>query len=293
MSRKRRKFRNEKLTEELEAAYAAKEAKIVEEVMLCTPTTYFRLGREDKGEWEDISMIADPPEDEEVSTICLGNYVDLIDHPITIGGEELPRGVVLIVGAPEAGKTFALESIRDTLTAMKKKWVAYRYREPIEPGRYSRKHKKLNDLQLLETLARFMVMPNHEAEVFFLDSISAFLFRQWPTWNTGKFGLNSGMGFWITDLHDALVDWGKTLITPVNPNSAVDTIVDSFYQFCRGRAGGVIQLETAQSGFYSYRATTGRRVFADYQDLLKGMPILSTGPNPSDAQYSMNKDKFL
>lgn len=293
MSRKWRKAARGAMTAELEKAYAEKEAKIVEEVLLRTPTTYFRLGREAEGEWEDISHIAEAPEDEEVSTVCLGHYDDLIDAPIKIGEHELPRGVVMIVGGPVAGKTLALERISGLLTSQKRKWVAYRYREPIEPSRFSRKHKKLRDAELIEFLARFMVGPNHEAEVFLLDSVSAMLFRQWPTWNVGKFGLNSGLGFWMTDLHDALVSWGKTFVTTANPYTNKGEVVEGFFEFCRGRAGGVIQLESRDSGFYSYRGTGGRRVDADYGELIRSMPILEDSTPPARVVISSRKDAFV
>jgi len=275
MSRRwKKKPRMSNLDEATEKMYAEKEAKIVEEVLLCTPTSYFRLGREEKGEWEDITYLAPQPENEEVTTTCLGDYENLIDRPLKMGDHELPRGAVIIVGGPVAGKTYSLEQMSLMLTAMKHKWVAFRYREPIEPNRFSRHHRKLDDLELLEQLARFMVAPNHEAEVMFLDSCSALLFRQWPTWNTGRFGLNSGLGFWLTDLHDALVKWGKTLVTPANPYATDPTVIEGFYQFCRGRAGGVVQLEATDRGTYSYRSTTGRRVEADFGQILRSMPIV-------------------
>jgi len=251
-------------------------ATIRNQVTLTTPFGRFKYGLVPgsvgkPSVWTDITYTLARTTDRfyTVQTVCSDpSFRQLIESPIRFSGVELPRGVVIVLGGPTVGKTLWMEEMIPTLDRGTTGLTIATFIEPIEARRMSFYVPDLEYDTLLPYLAQFIVGANGNEEVMFLDSLSPFLFMEWPGWNTAKFAINSGAGFWCTTLHNALIKWGRTLITSVNPYATKADIVEAFEMFMKGRVAGVFVLTGDRQGTYMYRASTGERLSVPISNLL-------------------------
>lgn len=259
---------------------------LFEAVRLRTPLAYFSLGRSSSSsDWKDVSKEEKGKYQGDYVTVSLDAHVEsknmeLLRKPILLNGLELPRGVVAIVGAPRTGKTEIIERLLHALTSASSPVTVATmiYREPLEAGRISARHPISTDVSLLEGIARFLVGANVKADVLLIDSLSAYSFAKWSDWSTAKYGLNTGLPFWLTDLHNAAVKCGKTIIVSFNPGIGIGEIVEGLSDLLTGRVGGVIMLTDYMRGQYTYRSSEGERDQADVFSLFSKLPGRSSGP---------------
>jgi hypothetical protein len=284
------------MEEALITAFEKAESDIVDEIVVSTPTGYCRATRRDKDKVFTLVPYEEKAWNRPFGVSSRNNNLlrYLIDQPIIMGTEELPGGGVGLIGGPVAGKTYWIIRMYEQLTNARIPCRVVVYREPREPGRYTMPLQRITDDQVLvEALVKFLISDDR---VLFIDSMSPYLFMEWANWNTAKFGLNAGAGFWFTDLHDAAVLWGKTIVFTINPYSTDERIVSAFYEFVRGRVGGVMTLESVDSGTYSYRSKQGLRRSSPATAIFAGAARSSNErPNPSDitSHIDGNRDRFI
>jgi hypothetical protein len=183
-------------------------------------------------------------------------------EPLTAGGLILNPGVTIIVGPTETGKTWVLENVTEELSITNA--APYRtllHREPLQSGRLLRANVRerlpLNDTQLLQELSTFILSND---KLIFLDGMSAEMFMNYSRWNTATFGLNTGLFFWLTELHNLLLVLRKTLVVTLRPPSAVNPdVVRAIEEFSVGNTGAALILTSFGSGVYRYRAPDGSR----------------------------------
>jgi hypothetical protein len=256
-------------------------------IEIVTPFSRRRVARNhETGKWIDLTT------NKEWIWADGSGYVDFAltraaikEETGVVNGVELPFGVGAVVGGASTGKTYFLNVLAVAIRASGRGCTVLGYNEPYEVGRltYSTEAGIVGNALLLEHLCDFLTN-GKIGDYLLLDSLSAFAFASWKDWGLLKFGINAGMMFWLTNLHNVALQMGKTIIITFNPGSGTDpgnvnqnttTAMASLTDFLLGRVGAVMRLDGQNAGMYFYRsghgATRGTRATMGVGELIHAL----------------------